>query len=103
MCTGRLTLKARTRTAVKVNYGSERELTLTLNSCFNFSRARYYLSIWIQDLAIHTLRTKRYDMVQPPGFSKKSPNINPFWGRASAEPPLEWTKWAAILEMAVFA
>ena len=29
--------------------------------------------------------------------------INPFWEKASAEPPLEWSKWAAILEMAVFA
>ena len=37
MCTGRLTLIARTRTAVKVNYGSEIEITLTLNGCFNFS------------------------------------------------------------------
>ena len=40
MCTRRLTLIARTRTAVKVNYGSEREITLTLNSCFNFSHSR---------------------------------------------------------------
>ena len=30
-------------------------------------------------------------------------NINPFWERASAESPLEWRKWAARLEMAVFA
>ena len=42
-------------------------------------------------------------MAQPPGFSKNPLNINPFWERASAEPPLEWTKWAAILEFAVFA
>ena len=42
-------------------------------------------------------------MAQPPGFSKNPLNINPFWERASAEPPLELTKWAAILEMAVFA
>ena len=41
-------------------------------------------------------------MAQPPGFLKNPLNINPFWERASAEPPLEWTKWAAILEMAVF-
>ena len=41
-------------------------------------------------------------MVQPPGFLKNPLNINPFWERASAEPPLEWTKWAEILEMAVF-
>ena len=37
------------------------------------------------------------------GFSKNPLNINPFWERASAEPPLECTKWPAILEMAVFA
>ena len=42
-------------------------------------------------------------MAHPPGFSKNPLNMNPFWERASAEPPLEWTKWAAILEMAVFA
>ena len=42
-------------------------------------------------------------MAQPTGFSKNPLNINPFWERASAEPQLEWTKWAAILEMAVFA
>ena len=42
-------------------------------------------------------------MAQPAGYSKNPLNINQFWERASAEPPLEWTKWAAILEMAVFA
>ena len=42
-------------------------------------------------------------MAQPTGFLKIPLNINPFWERASAEPPLEWTKWAEILEMAVFA
>ena len=42
-------------------------------------------------------------MAQPPGFSNNPLNINPFRERALAEPPLEWTKWAAILEMAVFA
>ena len=42
-------------------------------------------------------------MAQPSGFSKKPLNINRFWERASAESPLERTKWAAILEMAVFA
>ena len=42
-------------------------------------------------------------MAQPPGFSKNPLNINPFREKALAEPPLEWTKWAAILEMAVFA
>ena len=42
-------------------------------------------------------------MAQPAGYTKNPLNINPFWERASDEPPLEWTKWAAILEMAVFA
>ena len=42
-------------------------------------------------------------MAQSSGFSKNPLNINPFWERASAEPPLEWTKWSTILEMAVFA
>ena len=42
-------------------------------------------------------------MAQSAGYSKNPLNIKPFWDRASAEPPLEWTKWAAILEMAVFA
>ena len=41
-------------------------------------------------------------MAQPAGYSKNLLNIKPFWERASAKPPLEWTKWAAILEMAVF-
>ena len=42
-------------------------------------------------------------MTQPARYSKNPLNINPFWERASAEPPLEWSRWAAILEMAVFA
>ena len=42
-------------------------------------------------------------MAQPAGYSKNPLNINPFWEKASAEPPLEWSKRAAILEMAVFA
>ena len=42
-------------------------------------------------------------MAQPAGFSKNPLNINPFCERTSAEHPLEWTKWAAILKMAVFA
>ena len=42
-------------------------------------------------------------MAQQAGNSKNPLNINPFWERASAKSPLEWTKWAAILEMAVFA
>ena len=42
-------------------------------------------------------------MEQSAGYSKNPLNINPIWERASAEPPLEWSKWAAILVMAVFA
>ena len=42
-------------------------------------------------------------MAQSAGFSKNPLDISPFWERTSAEPPLEWTKWPAILEMAVFA
>ena len=42
-------------------------------------------------------------MTQPAGYSKNPLNINPFWEKVSVEPPLEWSKWAAILEMAVFA
>ena len=42
-------------------------------------------------------------MAQPAGYSKNSLNNNPFWEKASAEPPLEWSQWAAILEIAVFA
>ena len=42
-------------------------------------------------------------MAQPAGYSKNPQNINPFWDKASAEPPLKCSKWAAILEMAVFA
>ena len=61
---------------------------------------KVYQSIRIQVLEHHTLR---YDIAQSAGYSKKPLNINPFWERASAEPPLEWTKWAAIMEMAVFA
>ena len=42
-------------------------------------------------------------MAQPAGYSKNPLNINPFWEKTSAEPPVEWSKWAAIVEMAVFA
>ena len=47
--------------------------------------------------------TQRYDMEQSAGYSKNPWNNNPFWEKASAEPPLEWSKRVAILEMAVFA
>ena len=42
-------------------------------------------------------------MAQSAGYSKNPLKINPFWEKASAKPLLEWSKWAAILEMAVFA
>ena len=42
-------------------------------------------------------------MAQPAGVTKNPLSLDPFWERASAEPPLEWSKWAAIVEMAVFA
>ena len=42
-------------------------------------------------------------MAQSSVYSKNPLNINPFQEKASVEPPLEWTKWAAILEMVVFA
>ena len=42
-------------------------------------------------------------MAQPSGYSKNPLNINTFWEKASAEPPLKWSKWAAIMEMAIFA
>ena len=41
-------------------------------------------------------------MAQPAGYSKTALNIYPFWEKMSVEPLLEWSKWAAILEMAVF-
>ena len=42
-------------------------------------------------------------MAQSAGYSKNPLSINPFWEKASSEPPLEWSKWAAIFEMALFA
>ena len=42
-------------------------------------------------------------MEQSAGYSKNPWNNNPFWEKASAEPPLEWSERVAILEMAVFA
>ena len=42
-------------------------------------------------------------MAQSARYSNNPLNINPFWGKASAEPPLEWSKRAAIFELAVFA
>ena len=42
-------------------------------------------------------------MAQPANLLKNPLNISPFWEKASAKPPLEWSKWAALFEMAVFA
>ena len=42
-------------------------------------------------------------MAQSAGYSQNMLNIISIWEKESAEPPLEWSKWAAILEMAVFA
>ena len=33
---------------------------------------------------------------------KKTLSFKPFWEKASAELPLEWNKWSAIVELAVF-
>ena len=41
-------------------------------------------------------------MAQPAEYSKNPLNTDPFWEKASAESPLEWSKWAAIYEMTVF-
>ena len=42
-------------------------------------------------------------MAQPSGYLKNPSSINQVWEKASAEPRLEWSKWAAIHETAVFA
>ena len=41
-------------------------------------------------------------MAQPAGY-RNPLSIPPLWQRASVEPPLEWSKRAAMMEMAVFA
>ena len=71
-------------------------------SCFTALQFRLavYRSMRIRELDIHT---QRYDMAQSAGYSKNPLNINTFSEKASTEPPLEWSKWAAILEMIVFA
>ena len=46
--------------------------------------------------------TERNDMAQPAGY-KNPLNIPSFWQKASAEPQLEWRKWVAMMEMAMFA
>ena len=76
-------------------YVSEQQLFLS-----NSHKDYVYQSVRINYNHAHTLRC---DMAQPPGYSKNPLNINPFLEKASAEPPLEWSNWAAIFEMAVFA
>ena len=41
-------------------------------------------------------------MAQSARYSKNPINFNLFWEKASAESSLEWSKWAAIHEMAAF-
>ena len=39
-----------------------------------------------------------------PAVSAKNPlNIISFWEKASPKPPLEWSKWVALVELAFFA
>ena len=42
-------------------------------------------------------------MAQSAGSTKNRLSINSFCEKASAEPPLEWSKWVALVELAVFA
>ena len=42
-------------------------------------------------------------MAQPAGSAKNPLKINSFLEKALAEPPLEWSKWVALVELAVFA
>ena len=41
-------------------------------------------------------------MAQSAGLAKIPLSINSFREKASAEPPLEWSKWVALVELAVF-
>ena len=59
-----------------------------------------YRSVRIHYFHAHTLK---YDVAQSAGYSKNPQNINTFREIASREPPLEWSKGAAIFEMALFA
>ena len=90
--------------------GTEHELCLNYRSVginivyqlviFTPLRSRFIVYRSIRELDVHS---QRYDMAQSTGYSKNALNINPFWEKAYVEPPLEWSKWTAILEMAVFA
>ena len=41
-------------------------------------------------------------MAQPAGY-KNLMSIPPIWQNATAEPPMEWTKWTSRMEIAVLA
>ena len=46
----------------------------------------------------------RYDMAQPVIYIYKSLlSISPFWKEEPEEPPLELSKWAAMMKMAVLS
>ena len=98
---GRLTLVGIKR-ELCLNYCSVVSKCWLSTSCFTPLRLKLfvYRSTRTRELDNHT---SRYDMAQSSGYSKNPLNINPFQEKASVEPPLEWSKWAAILEMAVFA
>ena len=91
-----------TKDELCLNYGSVVIKRCLSTSCLTRLRLRLivYRSIRIRELDIHT---HRYNIAQSAGYSKNPLNINPFWEKASVEPPFEWPKWAVILEMAVFA
>ena len=82
------------------NDRTDHELTLDQTSCFISLRVRITVcrSIRILELEDHTLR---YDMAHLAGYSKNPLTINSFWEKASVEPPLGWSKGAAIIEMAI--
>ena len=86
-----------------LNYASVVNKSCLSISCFTLLRLKLIIvhrSIRIRELDIHT---QRFDIAQSAGYLKNPLKINPFWEKASVEPPLEWSKWEAILEKAVFA
>ena len=87
-------LKSMRKSQTKI-YVSEQQLFLS-----NSHKDYGYQSVRIHYNHAHKLS---YDMAQPTGYSKNPLNFDPFWEKTSAEPPLEWSKGAAIFEMAVTA